>query len=267
MTDDLSAGPRGRRFGLWAITGLTVAVILAVWYLASNVFGVSPLFLPSPQSVWKAFLTICATQYKGYTLWQHLGSSLQRLMIAFGLSVVTAVPLGLASGYVPWIKAIWEPIIEFYRPLPPLAYYTLLVLWMGIDNESKVMLLYLACFAPIYVACASAVMRIGQNYLRNARVLGARRGQVFLHVILPFALPEIFVGMHTALGVGYTTLVAAEMVAARSGIGWMVLDASNYLRSDIIFVGILVMGVTGILLDRLIRLAEAYCVPWKGKDY
>jgi taurine transport system permease protein len=159
-----------------------------------------PLFLPKPQNVWKAFVTISVSQYKGSTLWQHLAASLQRLVTAFGLAVVTAVPLGLASGYVPWIKAIWEPIIEFYRPLPPLAYYTLLVLWMGIDNESKIMLLYLACFAPIYVACASAVMRIGQNYIRNAEVLGAKKGQVFLHVILPFTLPEIFVGMRMALG-------------------------------------------------------------------
>ena len=109
-------------------------------------------------------------------------------------------------------------------------------------------------------------MKIKVDYINSAYTVGANKFQIFIHVIFPACLPEIFVGLRTALGVAYTTLVAAEMVAAKSGIGWMVLDASNYLRSDIIFVGIIIMGITGILLDRLIQFIEKKVVPWKGKE-
>lgn len=196
----------------------------------------------------------------------HIGSSLYRLLFAYVLAVATAIPLGLLSGYFPKIHAVLEPIINFYRPLPPLAYYTLLILWMGIGDVSKIFLLYLASFAPIYIACSSSVVKIEPNYLHNAITLGASKTQVFRTVIFPFTLPDVFAGMRTALGAGYTTLVSAEMIAARNGIGWMVLDAGNYLRSDIIFMGIIIMGVTGILLDKVILTIEKMCVPWKGKN-
>jgi len=249
-----------------SISAATVVVILVAWYLVTKFQLVNPLFLPSPSAVWNAFVTILQQGYKGSTLWQHLGASLGRMVVAFLLAVVVAVPAGLASGYEPRIRAIIEPIVEFYRPLPPLAYYTLLVIWLGIGNESKVALLFLACFAPIYVACTMAVMRMSPNYTRNAATLGASRWQVFARVIFPLALPDIFAGLRIALGVGYTTLVAAEMVAARSGIGWMVLDASNFLRSDVIFVGIIIMAITGILLDQILRGLKALAVPWEGKE-
>lgn len=257
---------RFKAFFYVIISSITAICILITWYAATNYFTINTLLLPTPQKVWSAFLAVYNNGYKSYSFWQHLSSSLARLSKAFGLAITIAVPLGLASGYIPWIKAIFEPIIEFYRPLPPLAYYTLIVLWMGIGNESKIMLLFLACFAPIYIACASAVIKIAPNYLRNAASLGANRVQIFFRVIIPFTLPDIFISMRTAFGVGYTTLVASEMVAARSGIGWMVLDASNYLRSDIIFVGIIVMSITGIILDQFIRVLERVLVPWKGKD-
>jgi taurine transport system permease protein len=136
---------------------------------------------------------------------------------------------------------------------------------MGIDNGSKIMLLYLACFTPIYIACVSAVTKIPESYVNVARTLGAGKGDIFRRVILPYTAPDIFTGIRTSIGHGYSTLVAAEMVAAASGIGWMVLDASNWLRSDIIFAGIIVMGITGIIIDKCLRMAETKLVPWKGK--
>jgi taurine transport system permease protein len=213
-----------------------------------------------------AFIDIVSDGYKGYTFLAHMGASMWRLLSAFVLSVVIGIPLGLASGYNAKIRAAFEPIIEFYRPLPPLAYYALLILWMGIENPSKIALLFLASFAPIYVACMSAVTKVPRDYVNSALTVGAGKWQIFMHVIFPSCLPDIFVGLRTAIGVAYTTLVAAEMVAANSGIGRMVLDASNYLRSDIIFVGIFIMGLTGILLDRIIQLIERKVVPWKGKS-
>lgn len=248
------------------LTAGTVFAVLAVWLTATAFGWVDPKLVPSPRSVWEAFISITHDGYKNHTLLQHLGASLGRLMAAFFGAAILAAPLGLASGYSTKIRAILEPIVEFYRPLPPLAYYTILVLWMGIGDESKVALLFLACFAPIYVACVSAVIRINEDYINSAYTIGANKRQVFFHVVFPACLPDLFTGLRTALGVGYTTLVSAEMVAAVSGIGWMVLDASRYLRSDIVFLGIIIMGITGILLDRGLRFIERRVVPWKGKE-
>ena len=244
----------------------TAVSILLLWLIVSEFGLIDQNLVPTPQAVFAAFIEIMENGYKNFTLLEHLGESMKRLVIAFVLSCVTAVPLGIASGYNSRIRAIFEPIIEFYRPLPPLAYYTLLVLWMGIENESKISLLYLACFAPAYISCVSAVIKIREDYINSAFTVGASRLQVIVHVIFPACLPDIFTGLRTSLGVAYTTLVSAEMVAANSGIGWMVLDASRYLRSDIRFLGIIVMGITGILLDRGIQRIERRVVPWKGKE-
>ncbi len=248
-----------------SLTAVTIILIFVLWFIIANIGVFSETIIPSPQSVLEAFVKIINDGYKGHTLIEHIATSMRRLLIAYGLVVVTAVPLGLLSGYNSKVRAVLEPIIEFYRPLPPLAYYTILVLWMGIDEESKLALLYLAGFAPIYIACVSGVMRIKEDYINGAYTLGANKRQIFFYVIFPAALTDIFTGLRTALGVEYTTLVAAEMVAATAGMGWLVLDASNYLRSDIVFMGVIIMGITGVLLDKVIRALESGIVHWKGK--
>lgn len=244
----------------------TVIIIIAAWFISSYFGKTNEALFPSPQSVWNAFISLFENGYKNYTLLEHFSASMVRLLSAFFLSIITAVPLGLASGYSVFVRGIMYTVVEFYRPLPPLAYYTLLVLWFGIGNESKIILLYLACFAPIYISCVSAVMRIPPNYINCAASLGANKRKIFFNVILPACLPDIFVGTKTAIGVGYTTLVAAEMVAAKTGIGWMVLDASNYLRSDIVFCMIILMGLTGIMINGLLVFLEKRIVPWSGKE-
>lgn len=243
-----------------------VLVFLCWWYLATKFGWVNEKLVPTPKLTIESFVSTMIDGYKGYTLIQHLGYSMSRLFKAFALAAVTAVPVGLLSGFSSKIRAAIEPFIEFYRPLPPLAYYTLLTLALGIGDESKIALLYLACFAPIYVSCVSAVKRIKQDYLLSAYTVGATKKQVFFTVILPSCSADIFVGLRTAIGVAYSTLVAAEMVAAASGIGWMVVDAGNWFRNDLIFVGIFVMGITGLLIDWILKLLEKKLVPWNGKD-
>lgn len=139
------------------ISVCAVILFFAAWYLVTALELVDPKLIPTPKATWDSFVEVLTQGYKGHTLLQHLGTSMERLLKAFLLSVVTAVPLGLLSGFSSKIKAFVEPFIEFYRPLPPLAYYTLLTLALGIGNSSKIALLFLACFAPIYVACVSAV--------------------------------------------------------------------------------------------------------------
>jgi taurine transport system permease protein len=244
----------------------TILFLLLLWFGVTKLRLFPEILVPSPQKVFSSFVRILQEGYKGNSLFTHLRDSLLRLLISFLLVIVTAIPLGLLSGYNSKIRAIVDPLIEFYRPLPPLAYYTLLVLWMGIEDSSKIALLYLAGFAPVYIACESGVRKLKRDYIDGAYTLGASSRQVFFHVIFPACLPDMFVGLRTAIGVSYTTLVAAEMVAAVTGIGWMVLDASKFLRSDIIFVGIIIMGITGIMIDAVLRAIERRVVPWKGKE-
>ncbi|RBP40655.1 ABC transporter permease [Garciella nitratireducens] len=242
----------------------TWTVIFVGWYLSTHFHIVSSVLVPSPFQVWNTFLEILTKGYNGISLIEHFGVSFRRLLIASFLAMITAIPLGLFSGYFDKAKAIIDSVVQFYRPLPPLAYYTLLILWFGIEDTSKIILLFLAAFAPIYIACVSAVTKMNQDYLFSAQSLGASQRKIFFYIVLPACLPEIFTGIRTAIGVAYTTLVAAEMVAATSGIGWMVIDASKYLKSDVIFVGIIFMGITGILIDKVLIFLEKKFVYWKG---
>ena len=247
-----------------SLTITTWIGIFLAWYLVAKLEVFSPTLLPSPLKVAKAFIELLRSGYNGVPLWSHMLASFRRLFIALALAISTAVPLGLLSGYFSKVEAIIDSIVEFYRPLPPLAYYTLLILWFGIDDESKIILLFLAAFAPIYLACVSAVSKINANYILSAKSLGASQKKVFFKIVLPASMPEIFTGVRTAFGVAYTTLVSAEMIAATSGIGWMVLDAANFLKSDVIFVGIIIMGITGVLIDAGLRFLERKFVYWKG---
>jgi len=248
-----------------SLTILTWLIIFMTWYFITKLEIFSKTLVPSPYRVWTTFLYILENGYNKISLWAHLGASFQRLFIALALAIITAIPIGLLSGYFIKIKAVVDSVVEFYRPLPPLAYYTLLILWFGIDNTSKIILLYLAGFAPIYIACVSAVKKINKDYILSAKSLGANELNIFFKIVLPSSMPEIFTGIRTAVGVAYTTLVSSEMIASTSGIGWMVLDASNFLKSDVIIVGIIIMGITGILIDKILRIIESKIVFWKGQ--
>lgn len=247
------------------ISVVSAFAVVVVWYVIAELEVVPPFFVPHPRQVWSTFVDVVTNGYRGLSLWAHMGDSMFRLGVAYLLAVVTATPLGLLSAYNDRIRAAIDWLIEFYRPLPPLAYYTVLVIWLGIDNESKIALLYLAGFAPIYVAAVDGVRGIPVERLHVIRSLGANKWQIFRHAIFPSTLPALFTGMRVSLGFTYTTLVAAEMVAASSGIGWMVLDASKFLRSDIIFTGIILMGITALVLDWCVRTLEQKFVPWRGR--
>jgi len=227
---------------------------------------VNDVLVPSPYQVLLTFFNILFHGYNHIAFAAHLGASFGRLFLSILLAIVSAVPLGLYSGYNKHIEVVVSTIVEFVRPLPPLAYYMLLVLWLGIGNTSKVVLLYIAAFAPIYLSCVQSVKLVRKDYILQAQTLGANSKQIFLHIVFPSSLPNIFTGIRLATGVAYTTLVSAEMVAAVSGIGWMILDASNYLKSDVMFVGIIIIGISAILLDKFFQWIEHKFVFWKGQS-
>lgn len=256
----------GSRRGGWSrlYSGVGIGTLLLLWVVVAHLEVVSELFVPRPSSVAEAFLQVSVDGYRGGTLLEHLARSMARLLSGFGLAAVTAIPLGLVMGFSTPLRRIIDPLIELYRPLPPLAYYTLLIVWLGIGEASKIALLFLAAVPPLVISAMAGVRAISAQRIESAYALGATRRQVLMHVAFPSCLPDIFTGLRVGIGFAYTTLVSAEIVAAAAGVGWMVLDASRFLRTDIIFVSIFVMALTGWGLDRLIRLAEHLLVPWRG---
>jgi len=244
---------------------ISVAGLLGLWLAASELGWVRPLFLPSPLDVLQQLAHIADNGFAGASLAAHTGWSLFRVFGAFALAVVSAIPLGLLMGLNPVVRGLADPLIEFYRPLPPLAYLPLIIIWLGIDEVSKLTLIYLAMFAPLVLSARAGVRSVLPEQLHVAQSLGAGRRQQLLHIILPAALPEILTGMRIAIGFGWTTLVAAEMVAAQSGLGYMVLNASEFLNTDIVILGIVLIGAIALAFDYLMRLIERKLVPWKGR--
>ncbi|WP_269933079.1 ABC transporter permease subunit [Aminobacter sp. HY435] len=247
------------------ISLITALVLFGLWLLVTEMGWVKPLFLPSPLAVWDKFVVAMTEGVSNSTLIQHTLASLGRVLGAFFLALVTAVPVGILMGVNRTVRGLFDPIIEFYRPLPPLAYLPLIIIWLGIGEFPKVFLIYLAIFAPMAIAARAGVRSVSTEQIHAAYAMGATRMQVITHVILKAALPEIFTGMRIGIGVGWTTLVAAEMVAAHRGLGFMVLNAAEYLASDTVIMGIIVIGIFAFAFDLMLRYLEKILIPWKGK--
>lgn len=242
----------------------TTVVIVALWFLVTEGGWVKPLFLPSPLAVWDKFMLAMTDGVSNSTLMQHTLASIGRVFGAFLLALLTAVPIGVLMGVNRFVRGLFDPIIEFYRPLPPLAYLPLVIIWLGIGEFPKVFLIYLAIFAPMAIAARAGVRSVSTEQIHAAYAMGATRGQVISQVIMKAALPEIFTGMRIGIGVGWTTLVAAEMVAANRGLGFMVLNAAENLESDTVIMGIFIIGIFAFAFDLLIRYLEKALIPWKG---
>lgn len=244
------------------LSSLSVAILLAAWVLVTEMGWANELFLPKPQAVWAAFVKTSTKGYQGVTLAQHVGASLSRILTAFALACLVGIPLGVLMGASRDARALLNPLIEFYRPLPPLGLYTLLVMWLGIGETSKLSLLFLAGLPGIVISTVQAISTVDPVYVRAAQSLGATRRQLLFEVYLPAAGPLILAGMRISLGFTYTVLVAAEIVAASAGIGWMIWDAAKFLLSDVVIMGLIVLGLTGIVLDFAMRAIARLLMPW-----
>ncbi|MBB5216843.1 ABC transporter permease subunit [Parapusillimonas granuli] len=247
------------------ISFMTAVVLIALWFLVTTMGWVKPIFMPSPYAVFNKFIEAWTEGVANSTLLQHTMASLGRVMGGFLLAMATAIPIGVLMGVNRITRGIFDPIIEFYRPLPPLAYLPLVIIWFGIGEFPKVFLIYLAIFAPMAIAARSGVRSVSIEQIHAAYAMGASSRQIITHVILKAAMPEIFTGMRIGIGVGWTTLVAAEMVASSRGLGFMVLNAAQYLASDTVIMGILVIGFFALIFDLLLRHLEKVLIPWKGK--
>jgi taurine transport system permease protein len=244
----------------------SIAVVIGVWQLAGALRWVDPLLLPPPSEVLQTARELAIEGYRQTPLWEHIFVSVARATVAFAAAIVIGVPLGLLMGMVPALDAALDPFIQFLRPLPKIALIPLTVVWFGIGEGSKFFLIFIASFLSVVVGASAAVAGVGKSRIRAAQVLGASRAQVFRHVVLPGTLPELFTSVRLSIGIGWTALIAAELVAATAGLGWMVLNAGNYLRTDVVILGIVLLGAIGSGLDALIVVAQKRFAPWAGKD-
>jgi taurine transport system permease protein len=262
---------RMREFGVGrrstvGISLATAAVLLAAWQGASWAHLTPHLFLPTPVEVWNAARSIWEDGYANATLWEHVSASLARIFIAGAIAVGLGVPIGLLMGMSRIAKGVFDTPIEFYWPLPPLAYLPLMIIWLGIGEASKLTLLALAMFAPVALSAQAGVRSVTQERVNAALSLGATRLDLLREVILPSALPEILTGTRIALGVGWSTLVAAELIAATRGIGYLVMSASHFLATDVVFVGIGIIALCAFAFSLVMRTLERVLVPWKGQS-
>lgn len=233
--------------------------------IPSTGIQMEPIWLPAPEAVIARLGEIATEGFRNSTLAEHLGFSLFRVIVGFFLGALVGIPLGYAMGLSDWFRGWFDPIVEFMRPVPPLALIPLVIIWAGIGEVGKIILLFLAALWIMAIAARSGVSGVRISKVHAAYSLGASKWQIMRHVIIPNSLPEIFTGARVAMGVCWGTVVAAELVAAEKGAGMMIMVASKFQSTDIVLMGIILIGIIGFSIDMLMRWAERWLVPWKGK--
>lgn len=267
QAEGIRRGSLAARVGGYAHRFATLVALicaLAIWQIISVLHVFPAIALPSPGAVWNALVLLLGQGYGGHSLFDDIWISVVRIAIGFIGAVILGVPIGLGMARIPLVFRIIDPFLQFARPVPPLAYIPLLVVWFGIGELPKVLLILVGTVPVIIIGTISGVKGTPELRLSVARTLGATETQIFRHVILPSVLPEIFTAMRVGIGVAWTCLVAAELIAADVGLGWLVQYAGQALQVAIVIVGIIVIGILGYAMELVIRVAEKRVVPWRG---
>ena len=238
---------------------LLLSILIALWWIV--VVQTESVIFPTPLQVITGTMELIADG----TLWDHIGSSLFRVGAGFGLAVVVAIPLGLWMGRVDLAYTTLNPVFQILRPISPIAWIPLAILWFGVGDVSPIFLIFIASVFPMIVQTAAGVHTIERRYLRAAENFGVSRYTLFRRVIIPAVLPEIIVGMRITLGVAWLVVVAAEMIALRSGLGYLIMDSRNAgNRYDLVIAAMIIIGIIGLLLDGLTRLLEKFkSIRWR----
>jgi NitT/TauT family transport system permease protein len=233
--------------------------LIALWWVI--VIQTDSVIFPTPGQVVTGTLELVDDG----TLWEHIGASLFRVGCGFGLAALVAIPLGLWMGRVDGAYITLNPIFQILRPISPIAWIPIAILWFGVGNLSPVFLIFIASVFPMIVQTAAGVHTIERRYLRAAENFGVSRYVLFRQVIVPAVLPEIIVGMRIALGVAWLVVVAAEMIALRSGLGYLIMDSRNAgNRYDLVVAGMIIIGIIGLILDVVMRKLEGLkSVRWR----
>ena len=239
------------------------ALVLILWELTTRMGWIDELFLPSLSGIIAEFLAMARKGYAGTPLLSHVLGSLRRVFAAFTIGSIVGLLLGLLMGYYKYVRAAFYIVTELLRPIPPLAFITLFILWFGIGEVSKVLIILYAGALIVMLNTMAGVQSCPKDKILAARTLGANDLAIFLYVILPAALPSIFTGMRVALSVDFGILVAAELLAGDLGIGYIIQDASTFFNVEGLFVGILTIGFFGVMSDFLLRFISSRIVHWQ----
>src|ERR1700742_734841 len=228
-----------------------IALLIAAWWAA--VIATHSLIFPTPAAVVAGTWELIANG----TLWQHIAASLMRVAVGFGLAVCVAVPLGLWMGWVRGAYATLNPLVQILRPISPIAWIPIAILWFGVGDASPIYLIFISSVFPMIVQTIVGVHTIEKRYLRAAENFSVSRRVLFTRVVIPAVLPQILVGMRIGLGVAWLVVVAAEMIALRSGLGYMIMDSRNAgNRYDLVVAGMIIIGLIGLSLDGIMRMLE-----------
>jgi len=244
--------------------GAVVGLVL-LWVLVSKSGWLKPGYLPTPEELGGTLVELLQQGYQGKPLWQHIGISLFRTLTGFLLGIVLGVPLGLLTGYSRRAGAMVTPVMAFIRPIPPIAFIPMVVLYFGLGELGKIVLIFFVSFNYVQTNAHAGAANFPIAYRRAAQSLGLTRWQTFRRIVMPGALPQIFTGLKVALALSWAVVVAAELVGAQSGLGFMISDAALLFRIPVVFIGIALIGAIGLALNMALNLVETRLIHWKGR--
>ena len=247
------------------ISILSIVIILLAWNILSQATFMPEGYLPSPSDLFNEFVLLLNEGYKSISLAEHLKISLFRTLSGFLLGILLGVPLGLLTGYSRIGNAMATPIMAFVRPIPPIAFIPMVVLYLGLGETGKVVLIFWTAFLYVHVNAHAGAMNVPLAYMRAAQSLGLSRTQIFFRIVFPAAIPQIFTGLKVAAALSWAVVVAAELTGAQAGLGYMIADAALTFRITTVFVGILLIGAIGLILNLVINALEGRLVHWRGR--
>ena len=242
---------------------LTVSIVslclfIAAWELVCRFGFIEPLFLPAPSKV----LARATKMIDNGQLIVHTLASTRRVMVGFMLSCLVAIPFGIFLGSSKFFMAVFDPLISLLRPLPSMSWIPLSLLWLGITETQKYSIVFMGSFAPSLLYIIEATKSIDPLLIRAARNLGASKLDVMREVILPGSLPQIIAGLKVMLGIAWTCIISAELVAARDGLGFMIMNGKEYFQTDTVLLGMVMISVTVMIIDVVFRKVERKLLPW-----
>ena len=251
-----------RRFWLDVLLPvLPWAGLVLIWYLIPTLGLVNPSLVPTPGQVARTFWHLLTVE----RLWLDMLMSLQRVLLGLALGIALAIPVGFVLGWYRPMRTLIDPLVNFFRSLPPIALIPLIIVYFGIDELAKVVMLFYAAFFSGVIVMYEGIVQTNPLFIRVARTLGATDGEIFRRVIVPLAVPHVLTALRVALGVCWATLVASELIAAQKGLGAVIQNASNYFQIDRIYTGIICIGAIALAMDRVLRAVGARVLQWQER--
>lgn len=254
-----------RPWSNWVYSSAAIAAVFLVWTITTSSGWIDPEYLPSPTGISEGLATLLSNGYKGISLYAHIGASLYRTLLGFALGALIGIPLGLLTGYNRVAGALISPLMAFLRPIPPIAFIPMTVLYFGLGEVGKIVLIFFTALNYAQLNSHTGATGVPVAYFRAAQSIGLTAKQIFLRIVIPAALPQIFAGLKVALALSWAVVVAAELVGAQRGLGFMIADAAQFFQIPVVFIGIGLIGPIGLFFNALLSWIEIRLIHWRGR--